>query len=788
MITLFKTKHLGACLPFLIGMLFVTPSLAGKSSSQPFGPTGFFGDPHPGWPRKADAIHVKEIEKGSPADGKLQLDDLIVGIGNRKFEQSPWAGLAAAIDVAETKAAGGKLTLLLETGKQVAITLPVLGSYSRTAPYKCPKTEKIIAQTAEEILSSGKIGLSPTRTDLLGLMATGEKRYLEVVGQMIHKGDILDIDPQSVEDLLNGVKDMGLVSWYWGYNLITLSEYYLLTKDEKVLPAIRTYALGLARGQDASGCWGHRMLTTTSGGRLPGYAQMNQPSISNFMGMLMARKCGIKDPVLDQAIERTNTYVADHVDKGGFPYGVGGPVARTFNNNGMSGAAAICMSLLNNQHGAKYFSQNAATTYGSLTSGHASAFFNPLWTPLGASLSGPEVTQQFFRNSLWYFNNQRHWNGGFPRTDNVGSFAGQALLMYCLPRRALLITGREADPSIWVKGRDATEVIMRSQLVDVDKSTDELLQLLDHPTPQVAANIASVLMERTGIYRRAKKTDDFTAKIMKVVRNGNTRQRVNALACFGERCNRDFSAPHLKQIGAILRDKKEPFVVRLAAAKSLGSGTFMENARPYYNDVLELMFAERSADNDPFRLIDREIGEALNGICDEPFAANLVTDKDLFYKVSLRLLDHKRQKARFTGIKMLRGMPLEDFSFVSDKLMHAIENKDPTYQSYHNVQDTVAPGVEILANLNIKEGMDILLDTVMSPGGKWGFKQKMLYHALPLYGGNAKPYIPKFEEHPNIAKNKDKASWKELVDAINADKEPAQLISLAEAIRAGKSK
>jgi hypothetical protein len=233
-----------------------------------------------------------------------------------------------------------------------------------------------------------------------------------------------------------------------------------------------------------------------------------------------------------------------------------------------------------------------------------------------------------------------------------------------------------------------------------------------------------------------------------------------------------------------LHDKKNPLFVRVAAAEAIGSGDHKENAYPYYNDVLALLFEERDAKADPFNHIDVKISQAIDGICSEPFKANLVTDKDLFYNAASKMLAHKRQFGRFTGIKMLRGMPKEDFPRVGKDLMVAIENKDPTYQSYHNVQDSVAPGVEVLASLNIKEGLDILLDNMLHAEGKWGFKQRMLYHALPLYKGNAKPYIPKFEQQPNIAAGKTSTQWQNLVKAIEADENPAKLISLAEALRA----
>jgi len=38
----------------------------------------------------------------------------------------------------------------------------------------------------------------------------------------------------------------GLVTWFWSYSNLLLTEYYLLTKDETVLPAIEKYSNALA--------------------------------------------------------------------------------------------------------------------------------------------------------------------------------------------------------------------------------------------------------------------------------------------------------------------------------------------------------------------------------------------------------------------------------------------------------------------------------------------------------------------------------------------------------------
>ncbi len=767
-----------------------------KITGEMMGPMGFYAQLQTWPPPPKETVTVTHVPDGSPASGKLKPGDVIIGFNNEKIKGYPQPCIGKAIDDAE--AAGGKLSLMLQSGENVVIELPAMGAYSPTAPYQCAKTDKIIAQTAELVLKTGKIGQNSTRTDLLGLMATGEKSYIDAVAQAIKADSMLKLTQEEVDGLISGEgKDMGYVGWLWGYNLITLGEYYLLTKDESVLPSIRIHALGLARGQDVSGCWGHRMASAKYNGRLTGYAQMNQPSISNFMALLIARKCGIKDTVLDQAIDRSAAYVSDHVDKGGFPYGVGGPVPENFNNNGMSGSAAICMSLMGNQEGAKYFSQLAATSYDSLTSGHANSFFNPLWTSLGAGLSGPEVTSQFFRKSLWYFNARRDWQGGFPGANGTGGvYAGQALLMYCLPRKVLLITGREADPSIWVKGEAATAVILRSKQVDGTKSTDDLLKLLDDPFPQVRAQVAKEMWARMrgksavcSLKGGPEKEDSIVPKIVVAIGSGSERSRAAAIACLGGECLPAMALPHAGLLGSILRDKKEPHQVRIAAAMALGSPSFREAkaGHPYYNDVLQLVHEPRT-EKDPFNLTDVKLAEALDGICEEPLKEKLVADKALFYKTAERFLDHKRQKGRAVGTSMLRGTPPEDFPLVADKLMHVLGNTDPTYQSYHAVHEVIAPGVEVLADLKIKEGLDLLLETTMNPSGKWGFKSKMIYRALPLYGGNAKPYLAEFEKHPNIAKGKTVDPWAKLVKDIEADASPGKLITLEEAIKAGKAK
>jgi len=749
------------------------PAFGGNK--YPLGPTGLTGDITKG------KIKVTKVEKGSPADSKIQAGVVIIGVGKTKFKKNPLRTWALAIDEAE--AAGGKLTLMLDSNKQVVIQLQALGAYSPTAPYKCRKTDKIISLMAESLINGKKMRAGATNAPILGLMATGEKKYMDVATKMIKDGKMLQIDPKDVDAMLQGSLPMGgTIGWSWGYNLITLGEYYLLTKDKSVLPAMRTYALGLARGQDAGGLWGHRMATASRNGRLPGYAQMNQNSLSNFMGMLFAKKCGIEDPVLDRAIETSYVYFEDHVDKGSFPYGVHGPQPTNYNNNGMSGSAAICMALKGNRDGAKYFSKLSATSYDNLEKGHASSFFNPLWTPLGANLSGPAVTNQFFKKSLWFHNIRRGWDGSYGSDGNVGSEAGYALLAYCLPRKALIITGREADKSIWLKGKAATDVVMMSKIDYKAKSLKELIAMLDNPIPQIPYKVVEAL--------RKQSVAKVVPKLLALAGSGTERQKRNAISYFQRPPKGLPKDKVIEKLGAILRDKNETLQVRTAAALAFGFGGYGEPAYPYYNDILRLMEVERPDGLDPINRGDLEIAYAAVRLCGNPWEAGLVTDKPLLYKVALKFMDHKRQEVRGCGVNMLVGIPIEDFHIVADKLIHVLDNKDPTYHSYHNPLSTALPGVKLLSNLRIEEGLGYLEDIIFNQGGKWGFKIKMLMKTLPLYGVNAKPYIAKFEEHPSIAKEGDRflQPWKDMVKIIEADKNPNKLISIEDAKRMGKQR
>ncbi len=766
-------------------ILFPAAGLLAAASEYLIGPTGISGD------ISKKGIKVTQVAAGSPAEGKIKKGDEIIGMGGGPFKGDVRKAVAAAIDAAETQKAGGELNVILKGNKPVALQLEVLGTYSETAPFNCPKSEKIIERAAaylEEKVhesmdpknkrSKGRFNTGATHTALLGLMATGEKKYIDLVANVIKGSELANPNVQRIEDWFNGGQDMGYVGWYWGYNCIVLGEYHLLTGDDSVLPALKTYSVSLARGQDAGGLWGHRMAKN---GRLPGYAQMNQSSLSCYMGMLFAKKCGIKDPLLEKGLEKTSKYYATHVGQGGFNYGVHGPNQKAFNNNGMSGSATMCMALEDNKEGVRFFSRMCSTSHGSLEQGHASSFFNPLWTPLAANFSGPEVTQQFFENASWFFTPNRNWDGSFYRggkeAGKEGSMTGLALLTYCLPRKALIITGREADESLWLRGKDATAAVDMSNTDFKKLSIDELLALCDHPLPMMRTPAVWSLRERDGT--------KFIPALLKMMDSGTKLEKISAMEYFGYKCPPEQAHPQIERIGAILRDKNEDLELRAKAASVLSFQG--EAAYGYYKDMLQLVVDEEPGDH--FRDTDQSVGRSLNFLCSTPHGSGLVTDKKLFYAAVHKLLDHKRQNGRADGVKMLSDMPIEDFPQVAEKLFYIIEDKDRTYHSYHAWQSTIGPAIEILAGLNIKEGLPYASGILDREGGKWGFKVRMLCASLPKYGGHAKEALAKIktdERLNGIEKSRFGGMWRNMVKAIDEDPSPKPLISIEEALEIGR--
>ena len=749
------------------GLLAGGAAYARGAATHQLGPTGILGQ------ISKTTVKVTKVEKGSPADGKIKTGDEIVGAGESIFKKDPRHEMADAIDKAETEEAGGRLTLILKGGKKVVLELEVLGTYSDTAPYDCPKSERVIARAAEH-LAKGKIG-SVAKTELLGLLATGEEKYIDIVKNYVH--EVLDSkqynefnpDPELMEGLLAGTAEAGYVCWSYGYTLTFLCEYYFITRDEAVLPAIKTYAVTLARGQGPVGTYGHRLATAKLNWQIRGYGAMNQPSLTCIIGMFLAQKAGVRDPRLDGGAKISYDHYAAAIGKCAFAYGSLGNT-RAFNNNGTSGSAAVAFSAKGNREGAKFFATLSAASHGAIETGHTGHFFNVMWTPLGANMGGPELTKQFFKKTRWLQTLYRTWDGrftfdggGYKRCNSTGSH----LLFYCTPRRKLYITGKDSEPS-WLTAAEAEEAIDLAHVDYAKLSNEKLIDYaMDHPIPQVRRGAVGTL---------AQKLDELRTQLLGFLENGTDEQKGMVASLCGWWIPDEKKLPYLDGLGALLRDENASLDARKSAAGAICHFKAKDKVRKYFMDIVRIMTT--SADN-----ATALVGSANTLVDKGPFTDGLVTDRRVFYKALLPILDHKDPRIRGQALNLLRDIPPDDFHIVADKVIWSLKNEDGS-SSAHNPGHVVVPAIAILAHLNVKEGLEYAKKVREMPGGKFSFKINAFLRSLAQYGSAAKPFVEENGRFEDYGKNRKLSrAWREMISAIDGDKKQRRLISFEEAKR-----
>ena len=169
----------------------------------------------------------------------------------------------------------------------------------------------------------------------------------------------------------------------------------------------------------------------------------------------------------------------------------------------------------------------------------------------------------------------------------------------------------------------------------------------------------------------------------------------------------------------------------------------------------------------------------MNILCPDPYKAGIVAkNKELFYKAAHKMMDHRRHHGRAEGAKMVINVPIEEFYIVADKVMHIVKDQDLTYHSYHGMGPKIA-AISVLANLNVREGIEEALAALDSKVGKFGFKVRMLMNVLPRYGSTAKEYYPKFKDL--VKDGKFKRRWDNMIKKIESDTKPRKMMSFEEA-------
>ena len=190
---------------------------------------------------------VKYIFKNGPAEEKLKLDDEIVGVNGKRFNHNFSRRMGAAIDASEAE--GEDLVLdILRAGKPMSVRFPTpkCGSFSRTYPAKCHKSTIILEEACDWLARhqwpNGKQEGDPNSghlvlTAVAGLdwLATGNPKYEGNIDLTVKYMIEYFATKRNPAGHFAGV---GLEGWQLMYGGMFLSEYYLASNDDRVLPTL----------------------------------------------------------------------------------------------------------------------------------------------------------------------------------------------------------------------------------------------------------------------------------------------------------------------------------------------------------------------------------------------------------------------------------------------------------------------------------------------------------------------------------------------------------------------
>ncbi len=742
-------------------------------------------------------ILVTQVDEGSPADGQLKVGDVIIGAGEGLFQYDVRKAWADAIDDAETAEKGGVLRVLrwrsiepradgsLRQGKGteewVDLKLRVLGSYSQTAPYDCEKSGLIVNETAEWI-SKGNGG-ARLNFDVLGLLATGEEKFVK------RAKEILDQRKIARQDLkLSIARSRGHMSWGWSYNAVILAEYYLMTGDESVLPALREYAVSLAMGQSNAGNWGQTIATLSQNrgkmhGRLAGYGALNQVGLICYMALIYAERCGISHPEITKALAKSDGYFGYFAGKGAIPYGYDHPLPYMLTNNGMSGSAALAFGLRGDRGQSKFYSLMSAAAHEKTEVGHTGTFFGTFWTPLGANLAGPEVCAEFFRQHRWLHTLARSWKGGFVYQAPGGRFGGSRdsysgissaaahLMFYSVPRRALFLTGKKADRSFWLKGDEAKKAVGVS-LVDYSQLEEgELFGYFGAQIPMVRLKAVDELLRRGGSY---------ILRCQGLLKTGRVEEKIAAIDLLAKLGRKSIGVQD--DLVRLVNDPNEDLWVRNRAIRALGS--VLSPTLKDANLLLDLGVSGRL--DDTRGDLERELAIATAKVIKDPYP--LGVDRKRFYQVIRKYLKGRHHLTRTAGVRLMKNIPINELHLVSEDLVELIRGESPDFVTYHADADR-GTALSIFERLGVEDGVALSIETIEP--GRWGQKWRLAgketgrFAILRRYGGNAQSGLPALEEMADRLGE----SGRDLIEFIKTSPKVRTLVSLEELTKlAGEEK
>lgn len=430
---------------------------------------------------------VQKIEEGSPADGVLQVGDVILGADGTGAKQVPlfegatWAmiPIANAINEAEARKPAVLKLLVWRNGetKTIPIQLDYLGRYSEMAPYNCEKSANILKKGIDALLKEekgDKAGLGVLC--LLAAADPDDPRYDAVMAK--------------AKEWAHALEEGGS-PWFVGPKMMALSEYYMKSKDESIFPKLEALAEHHALGVSWFGTCGHRYSEPqpdgSPNGRIAGYGPITCSGALGFLGLSLAREAGVKSEAVEKSHKAQLAFFGHFGGKSGMGYGehAYGIGDSGGDYNGKCAMSGLALSLEEDQReDVKFFAVKAALSTSDIRKyAHGGSFFGQVFHPIGAALGGKKTANLQFREVRWHMDLKRRWDDRWIYDSSGNGYtdfehAAAALIFYATPLKQIVMTGRDRNPAhefteaefdevLKVKHYDATKVSLDQLLADL---------------------------------------------------------------------------------------------------------------------------------------------------------------------------------------------------------------------------------------------------------------------------------------------------------------------------------
>lgn len=446
-------------------------------------------------PEAPTHLVVRHVFARTPAAGHVEVGDHIVGAGGSLFTEphrngygmdvfgahGPVADLAVALEAAQTEARGFELELAVlragdvgeedssEDPERVVLKLPrTWGAFAPNYPQECGKSEKTLAFLLDWLVEhqrdDGSWGLEPRNLFApLALMSSTDDAHRAAVERCarFHARSTHATDDSD-----------GLVNWRYMAAAIVLSEYYLSTREEWVLPELREVRDFLMWSQytdleqrnprvkeshphdwptdplDSHGGWGHNP-------GFEGYGPIAMLTGQGVVALSLLERCGVE--IERERFDAACAFLERASGANGYVwYGDEAASDTDWADLGRTGAAAIGLHM-SPFESRRYRSR--AREHAVFMGEHPESFPDTHGSPvmgmgfgaLGA-FTHPDSFRRLMDANRWWFALAQCADGSFyyqPNRDNAGYGADSRLsasavtaFVLSLPKRRLALTGR----------------------------------------------------------------------------------------------------------------------------------------------------------------------------------------------------------------------------------------------------------------------------------------------------------------------------------------------------------